>query len=368
MKDTTVYAGVGCLEKNREALILGNRALIVTGRSSAKASGALDTVTAILDGADIPYTVFDEITENPLFEDCRRAGERGHDFGCDFVIGIGGGSPLDAAKAAAAFALHPTMSEEQLYDTASYPLVLPIVAVPLTAGTGSEVNAYAVLTCGDRKRSFCTPDTLPRVAFLEPRFLRTLSARYTVSTMIDAFSHCLESYLSPKSTVESEKDALAGGKLLWELLTQNDFADNGEDRAGLTEEQRLSSLLGASYGGRAIKVTGTGFPHPLGYGLTLRHGIPHGFACGAFAGVYIEKNQTTPLGRQRLDAFADAIGTTPAIIGAVIPALSDVNLSLTAEEIETMIALVSGAKNYVNAPYLLSDEEGKAILTDFFGV
>ena len=79
-----------------------------------------------------------------------------------------------------------------------------LVAMLLSAGTGSEVNRYSVLTIGEKKLSFSTPDTLPRVAFLDPRYLRTLGREGTVSTALDAFCHCLESYLSPKSTPASE--------------------------------------------------------------------------------------------------------------------------------------------------------------------
>ena len=366
-ENTTIYRGANCISANAEALNLGKKCLIVTGRTSAIKSGALRDVTAVLNGLQIPFTVYNGITENPLYAHCREAGEMARDFGAEFVIGIGGGSPLDAAKAAAVFACNPAIEEAALFDPTVEKPCLPIVAIPLTAGTGSEVNRYSVLTVGDKKKSFSTPDTLPVAAFLDPRYLRTLNGNYTVSTAMDAFCHCIESYLSPKSTPVSEENALRGGKLMWELLTQNDFRPHDRDAAGLTEEQRLASLEGAACGGLAIKVTGTGFPHPLGYGITLRDGVPHGRACGAFIGAFVERNMTTEVGKTRLTAFAEAIGTTPDMIAAVIPALADVNLTYTDEEIASMAEKVSGAKNYGNAPYVLDDEEAIAILTDLVG-
>ena len=367
MNNTTIYRGANALTANASALNLGKKCLIVTGRTSAVKSGALRDVTAVLNELGIAFTAYNGITENPLYAHCREAGDMGREFGAEFVIGIGGGSPLDAAKAAATFACNPEIEEAALFDPTVEKPCLPIVAVPLTAGTGSEVNRYSVLTVGDKKKSFSTPHTLPAAAFLDPRYLRTLNAHYTVSTALDAFCHCIESFLSPKSTPESEENALRGGKLMWELLTQNDFRPNDRDAAGLTEEARMASLEGAACGGLAIKVTGTGFPHPLGYGITLRDGVPHGRACGAFIGAFIERNMTTEVGKARLTAFAEAIGSTPAMIAAVIPALADVNLSYSDEEIASMAEKVSGAKNYGNAPYVLDDETAVEILTELVG-
>ncbi len=367
MSNTRIYRGANCLSAHAAALNLGKKCLIVTGRTSAAKSGALRDVTTILNQWGIAFTIYNGITENPLYDSCREAGEKGNSFGAEFVIGIGGGSPLDAAKAAAVFACQPQITEADLYNPSVKKACLPILAIPLTAGTGSEVNSYSVLTIGEKKKSFSTPDTLPRAAFLDPRYSRTLNRDYTISTALDAFCHCLESYLSPQSTPESEENALRGGTLLWELLTTNAFHPNDRDAAGLTEEQRMAALEAAAYGGLAIKVTGTGFPHPLGYGITLRYGIPHGRACGAFIGCYIERNQEITEGQKRLTAFANALGTTPAMIAAVIPALADVNLSLTDDEIAAMAEKVSGAKNYANAPYRLNDEKAIAILAELFG-
>ena len=367
MDQTVVYRGAGCISSHPEAFLWGSKCLIVTGRRSAVVSGALQDVTSVLNDRGIAFTVYNGITENPLFDHCREAGRLGNEFGAKFVIGIGGGSPLDAAKAAAVFAVTPDLSADELFDPAVNKPALPLVAVPLTAGTGSEVNRYSVITYDERKKSFSSEATLPRAAFLDPTYLRTLNADYTVSTAIDAFCHCLESFLSPKSTEESEAEALRGAALLWKALTENDFHPDNADAAGLSEETRMAMLDGAACGGRAIKVTGTGFPHPLGYGLTLCYDIPHGRACGAFVGTYIAYNAETPEGKRRLTTFAAHLGTTPEMIAAVIPALADVNLILHDKVIEDMVAKVSGNKNYRNAPRPLTDEDAVDILSDLFG-
>lgn len=367
MDQTTVYTGKGCVLSHPETFALGKKCLIVTGRRSAVVSGALKDVTSALNGQGIAFTVYNGITENPLFENCREAGQMGHDFGAEFIIGIGGGSPLDASKAASVFAVNPALTAEELFDPSVSKPALPIVAIPLTAGTGSEVNRYSVITYDERKKSFSAEGTLPVAAFLDPSYLKTLNGDYTVSTAIDAFCHCIESYLSPKATKESQTEALQGASLLWRALTENSFQPSEDDAAGLSEETRMAMLLGAAHGGRAIKVTGTGFPHPLGYGLTLRYGTPHGRACGAFIGEYIAYNEKTPEGKKRLAAFAAHLRTTPAMIAAVLPALSDVNLIIESEVIAAMVAKVSGNKNYSNAPRTLTDEDAIAILSALFG-
>ncbi len=372
MKKTTIFKGVNCVKENLSALAIPSKCLIVTGKSSAAKSGALSDITDVLTEAGTEFIVYNGITENPLSDSCREAGKLGHDFGAELVIGIGGGSPLDAAKAAAVFAMAPELSDDELLAPGKVTDALPVYTVPLTAGTGSEVNATAVMTVKDetgdlKKKSFSSSAVLPLCAFLDPRYLKTLNRNYTISTAIDAFCHCYESFLSPKSTPESEHDALEGGRIIWRALVSNDFIPNENDAAGLSSEPRLTMLEGAAYGGRAIMITGTGFTHPLGYGLSIRYGIPHGFACGAFTGKYTEYNMKIPYGKERIEHFAEYIGASPDLIAEVIPALSDINLSLTEEELLQLAAAASGAKNYKNSPAVIDDGDAEEILRALFG-
>ena len=364
---TVIYKGIGCVKENAEAMKLGSRCLIVTGRSSAKVSGALFDVTEVLNGYGIPFTVFNGMMENPTVESCVDAAEMGREFGADFIVGIGGGSPLDACKAVATFLKMDGLTVDGLYDAEIKKSAVPIAAIPLTAGTGSEVDKNSVLTVNGVKKTYIDDCVFPVCAFLDPTYLKTLDTNYTVATAIDAFCHCIESYLSPKSTAESEKYALDGGKLIWDALTSNDFLPDELDAAGLTPETRLSMLEGAAYGGLALTVTGTGFTHPLGYGLSLYYGIPHGKACGCYTGKYIELNMTTDEGRERVTAFATHLGTTPEIIGAVITAMSDINLALSEEEITEMAEKIYGARNFVNSPYVLTNEKALEIMIELLG-
>ncbi len=349
---TRVFFGERVLQANKSALCQGKHAFIVTGKHSAIASGALADVTAVLGEFGISYTVFDKIQENPPLLTCFEGGKLAAAVGADFVIGIGGGSPLDASKAIAAFAANQGIEPMDVYDDKKRQNpTLPLVAIPTTAGTGSEVNCYSVLTLpdGERKKTFKTADTWPRIAFVDPRYTYSLSHASTVSTALDAFAHALESYLSPKSTVFSEQAALFAAKELWDALSQAP--------AQFTPEMREQLIAAATAGGMAISVTGTGFPHPLGYSITLLDGIPHGKACAVFAGDYIEYNEKTEIGKARIAAFAAHIGTTPKLMKALLPGLANVDLSFTEEEIDRRVKLICGAGNYANSPYVLSVDE-----------
>ena len=150
-----LVTGAGCVrESAKELAKLGKVCLIVTGKNSAKVSGALQDVTDTLDSNGQKWLLFDEIGQNPKLTDCMRAAEKAIVAGADFVLGIGGGSALDAAKCIAVLAANPGLTQAQLYafDWANAPL--KIVAVGTTAGTGSEVT--------DARRVFTTKQSFQR--------------------------------------------------------------------------------------------------------------------------------------------------------------------------------------------------------------
>ena len=129
---------------------------------------------------------------------------------------------------------------------------------------------------------------------------------------------------------------------------------------GSSKQRRIISHIGlCSFiaAGIAISITGTGFPHPLGYSITMLDGVPHGAACALFDGDYLEVNERTDVGREKLSRFYAALGVEGKVLKEALPRLSGVKLSFTEEEIDRRVKLISGAKNYVNSPYVLSVEE-----------
>ncbi len=359
---TKIIFGRHAIQNHAKELELGRHALIVTGRNSARACGALADVVAALEKNGITHTVFDKITENPPLLTCFRGGKLAEAVGADFVIGIGGGSPLDAAKAIAAFAANPQLEPMDIFDISRHSArPLPIVAVPTTAGTGSEANIYSVLSLPDGrvKKTFKSPFAWPAVSFVDPKYAESLPYDTTISTALDAFAHALESYLSPKSTAFSENAALFAARELWDVLS--------EAPAAFTPEMRERLAAAATAGGMAISVTGTGFPHPMGYSLTMLDGVAHGRACAAFAADYINMNEKTEAGKARLAAFAAHLGTTTRVLGVLLTGLADVHFCFTEDEIKERVALISGAGNYANSPYVLSVEEMHGIYRKLFG-
>lgn len=356
-----IFSGEGCVRAHAEAFRIGTRCAIITSRHAAKASGALDDVLAVLDGLNIPHIQFDGVSENPLLSVCEEGGRVCAAFGADFVVGIGGGSVMDAAKAIAAFALHPNIHGTALFNGAS-DASLPLICIPTTAGTGSEVNPYAVLSLDgeQRKKTFKSPHSYARYAFLDAAYTASLRPEYTLSTALDAFAHCFESFVSPKSSAISELFAVWGAQNLWEtfLKIRNGIALDSDDR------ERL--LYASCAGGFAINTTGTGFPHPLGYNLTMFHGIPHGRACGAFAAAYVDYTSKNDAGRARIDAFCSRTGIDREALRTVIPALADVRLRLSDAEIDLFVDKVKSAGNFANNPYVISPDEMRDIYHSLF--
>lgn len=347
-----IISGSNCIEKNASLLCIGRSALIVTGKNGAKKSGALDDVTTVLSANDISYHVFDCIAENPPIETCFKGGRLAADVGADFIIGIGGGSALDAAKAIAAFASNQQIEMMEIFDPEKrITPALPIIAIPTTSGTGSEANSFSVLSLpgGEKKRTFSAHDSWAKIAFLDPRYTFSLTKPQTLSTALDAFAHALESYLSPKSTEHSQMMALYAAAHIWDIIK--------DDPDEYTEKMHERLLCASCAAGIAISVTGTGFPHPLGYSLTMLDGIPHGAACAIFDGDYIEYNMKSTIGKAKLLDFAEYLETDIETFIKTLPSLSGVNLSFTEDEIAKRVELILDAKNYTNSPYVLSKEE-----------
>ena len=285
-----LITGEGCVRENAKAIgQLGRTCLIVTGKHSAKACGALQDVTDTLEQNGQDWLLFDEIGQNPKLTDCMMAAEKAIAAGADFVLGIGGGSALDAAKCIAVLAANPGMTQTQLYafDWANAPLKM--VAVGTTAGTGSEVTKVAVITTPDgRKKSFHHEAIYPVLALGDPRYTQSMSPMVTCSTMVDALAHCAESFFSRAANHISRMYAVEGIRLLLPVFRM--IAAHG--CGNLDYDTREKLYCASIYGGLAINVTGTCFPHTMGYLLTETYGVPHGTACAVFQRDFYEYNKT----------------------------------------------------------------------------
>ena len=358
---TRILAGENCVKENAALLrAIGKKPLIVTGKSSAKACGALDDVIAALDGGE--YALFNGIRQNPTVKSCYDGAKLAVAGGCDYILGIGGGSPLDAAKAIAVLAADPAMEERVLFSNLWPKAPLPVVCVGTTAGTGSEVTPVAVLTtAANRKKSIRHDSIFPRLSFADARYTLALDAAFVKSTAIDAFSHCVESYFNRSSEEASAAFALLGVLRMKEAMKT--MAAGGVE--SLRAEQREALTLAALYGGLAISVTGTALCHAMGYFLTEEHALSHGNACGVYLKRFLELSEAAS--PERAGEFYRLSGWEKEELFCVLDALlDDVKPRVGEEEIASLEERWLNNKSLNKSLFPLAKEEASALLRELF--
>lgn len=272
---TEVLFGEGVSSQAGEcAAKMGSRALLVTGKSSAQKCGALDRILPSLKSAGVEIAVFDDVEPNPSISTLSEGAGRARDFNADIIIGIGGGSPLDAAKGIAVVAVNEEPPERYFSEVPEND-PLPVIAVPTTSGTGSEITPYAVITDTSTdtpaKRTIRSPLIYPRFALVDPELTYSMPASVTADTGMDAFSHALEGCLCSKRNPVTDAIAMKAICLILKHLRQAyDSPENADARSGMSMASFLSGVV--------IAHTGTELIHSMGYRLTLRFGVPHGRA------------------------------------------------------------------------------------------
>lgn len=280
---TRIVAGADCLRENAAMLAgLGKRAFVMTGGKSAAASGALADLEAALKQAGLAWKHFAGVKPNPSLQDVRAAAAEARAFGADCVLAIGGGSPMDAAKAVAVLAAGE-VSDQDLLGKRAFDAVLPLAAVPTTSGTGSEVTQYSILTNDalETKSFLNAEQVFPRIAFLDARYTLGLPRGVTAATVVDALSHAVESYLAVRSTPIGRIFALESLRTMAPILEP--LAAGAE--LGLDQRERL--LYASTLAGVVISQSGTTAVHAMGYSLTYFKGVDHGAANGLLMGEYL---------------------------------------------------------------------------------
>lgn len=259
----------------------GKKALIITGKHSAKKNGALQDIIDALNKHKIEYCIFDEIEENPSMETVQKGGEFGRDEKVDFIIAIGGGSPLDAAKGIDIIIANKNSTKEDLYI--SKPMnTIPLLAIPTTAGTGSETTPYAILTDHNAKTKInFAHKVFFDIAFLDAKYMMNMPDTITINTAVDALSHLVEGYLTVRANLFSDIWAEKG------LIFFSECMEALKNKA-FTYELREKLLIVSTIAGMVIAQSGTALPHGMGYALTYFHNIAHGRANGLLMKAYLE--------------------------------------------------------------------------------
>lgn len=334
---TKIISEENCIIKNSAQLVLGKKALIVTGKTSAVKSGALADVAAALESEAVPYEIYDKIENNPTVECVYSAGLAAKKCGADFIVAIGGGSPLDASKAAAVYAVND-IEPMQIFDGNFKNTPLPIAAVPTTAGTGSEVTPYSILTltAAGTKRNFTCEDCFPKIAFLDGKYTKNLPLQITRNTAVDAMCHAIESAVSKRSTVLSEYIALETLRLIGQCT---DALKSGE----FTPEIRQKLLTAATLGGITISQTGTTIVHSMGYQPTFTKDVPHGMSNGLLIGEFLKWCYDSV--SEIVDRCMDALGMEN--VDAFLEYLKEIlpcEAVFTAEDVEEFLKISMNAK------------------------
>lgn len=231
-------------------------------------SGAYDSLDIKRFFERIPHVEFSNFTPNPLYQQVCEGVDVFNEEKCEMIVAVGGGSTIDVAKC---IKLYCRMDHSTNYlKQEAFDSKIPLIAVPTTAGTGSESTQYAVIYFEGMKQSVSHASIVPDYAVLEPSVLKKLSAYQKKCTMMDALCQAIESWWSVHSTEESRgysRKAITGIKMNWK-----DYIENNTDRAA-------SEILTASnYAGRAINITATTAAHAMSYKITSLYNFPHGHA------------------------------------------------------------------------------------------
>ena len=275
----------------------GKKALIVTGRSSAKKSGLYDRVVAKLDAAHIDHVLFDQVDANPLTTTALDGAALAKSESCDMVIAIGGGSIMDCAKGIAFMAVNDGNINDYIFNRKTSDNALPLIVIPTTCGTGSEGNGFGVFTnpeTGDKKSLRCNA-IVPKVSIVDPAVMGTMPPHVLASVGFDALCHNIEAYTS--KTAQPFTDALAhyAVTLLAQYLVPlyKHVKATVEGKPSILNEKQLtkaweSVTLASTIGGMVINTAGVTLGHGMEHPASGLQDITHGVGLAVIEPVVVE--------------------------------------------------------------------------------
>lgn len=266
--------GFGAVEKvGEKAKEFGkSKALIITDKGIVEA-GLLERVLIPLEQAGVEAQIFDQIEPNPRDHTVVKAFEYGKKKGCEVIIGLGGGSSIDAAKAVGVLMTNPGPLRDYLRGTAVKNPLPPLIAIPTTAGTGTEATQFSVVT--DTERSFKTgigsPLLMPKVGIVDPSLMESMPPSLAAATGMDALTHAIEAFVSVNAQPFSDAMALHAIRLIGRYLRPS--VANGAH-----QEARSEMAIASTLAGMAFSNAGVGLVHAMAHPLGGRFDVPHGVA------------------------------------------------------------------------------------------
>lgn len=282
-----IYYGENSLSKLAD--LKGTKAALVTGGNSMKKFGFLDQAAKILKDGGIESIIIDGVEPNPSVKTVIRGAKAMQDFEPDWIVAIGGGSALDAAKVMWCFYEHPELKFEDIIEVGSMPSLrnkARFVAIPSTSGTASEITAFSVITDTENhiKYPIVAADMVPDIAILDPALPMKMPSHITANTGMDVMCHALEALASIAATNFTEPYAIRAIELVNKYLpTAYKEAENLEAREAMHEASALA--------GMAFTNASLGLVHSLAHKIGGEFGVTHGLANAILLPYIIDYNR-----------------------------------------------------------------------------
>jgi len=293
-----------------------DKAVLVTGGSSMRRFGFLDKAQELLSKADIESIIIDGVEPNPSVKTVIKGKEKMLDFEPDWIIAIGGGSALDAAKIMWAFYEHPELDFEDIIEVGSIPELrnkAKFIAIPSTSGTASEITAFSVITDTEKKIKYpiVSPEIIPDVAIVDPQIPATMPSHITANTGMDVMAHAVESLVSTNASDYTDPYAVRAIDLVFKYLPK--AVQSGDDMEAREKMHNASTMAGMAFSNSSL-----GIIHSLAHKIGGELHITHGLANAILLPYVIEYNYEAA--KDKFTYIEDFLG-----IDSLADAISDLN-------------------------------------------
>lgn len=294
--------GRGCVERlGEEVKKLGDKILLITGHSSLKKAGILSTIEKIFAKAGVEYVIYNRVSPEPELELVAEALQIIQREKCEVVVGIGGGSALDVAKAAAGLTNSPHSVYEHFKGKKVDTTGIPFVAIPTTAGTGAEVTPNSVLSDKEHqvKKSIRSPSFLADKVLVDPELMVSLPAKVTAYSGMDAFVQGIEAFTSKNANFLTDALSLKGVELVGRHIRR--AYEQGDDIEAREAMAYGSLIIGVAFSNCRLGAV-HGMAHPVG----ALYGVSHGLVCGTLLPTVMRFN--LPVAGKKYAQIATALG------------------------------------------------------------
>lgn len=288
---------------------VGRRALIVTDQFLEK-MGLLDEIKRSLEASGVSFSIYDKVVQEPTMEYTEEGLALFKSSGAEFLIAVGGGSPIDTAKAISALATNPGKINQFEGPNKIPSPGAPLIAIPTTAGTGSEVTQFTIITDTVRnvKMLIASPMIMPRIALVDPMMTLKMPPSITAATGLDALTHAIEAYVSVKAQPITDALALDAIRLISENLRP--AWCNGDN-----VEARIGMMTGALEAGLAFSNSSVALVHGMARPIGAYFHVPHGISNAALLATVVEFS--IPGNPARYAQIAEAMGEKTATLSTL---------------------------------------------------